>query len=333
MRGFASAFRTALAAAAFAVGLAGAAHAQEIELRIAWTSADSPTDPYAIAAHTFADILAEKTGGRVTLAFFPSRALGDEKEMVEGIRFGTIDMAVITNAVVANTEPAFQLVDLPFLFADAEQAHEVLDGEVGDMLADKIESKGILVLGFTEGGFRNMINNVRPVTKPADVEGVKYRTMQNPVFIEMFSSLGGSPVPMAWGETFTAVQQGAIDGLEIPSAVINSNNFNEVTEFMSLTRHTYSANVLLISKRVFDRLPEDVQTAILESAEEAIAIQREKVAENEEKVITQLRERGMKVNEVEDVKPFREAVKPVYERFRDTIGPDLMDTVMQKVNE
>ena len=105
--------------------------------------------------------------------------------------------------------------------------------------------------------------------------------MQNPVFIEMFSALGGSPVPMAWGETFTAVQQGTIDGLEIPSAVINSNNFNEVAQYMSLTRHTYSANILLISKRTFDRLPEDIQAAVLESAEEALEVQRARVAENE----------------------------------------------------
>ncbi len=322
----------AMASALCTLGLAASAHAQEVQLRLGWTSADSETDPYAIGARAFKTAVEEITDGRVEVSLFPNRALGDEKEMVEGIRFGTLDMGIITNAVVANTAPAFQLVDLPFMFGSAEQAHAVLDGEIGEALAEAIADKGIVVLGFMEGGFRNMINNVRPVKSPADVEGVKYRTMQNPVFIEMFESLGGAPVPMAWGETFTAVQQGAIDGLEIPSAVINANNFFEVTDYMSLTRHTYSAIILLISERTYDRLPEDIQAAIVEAAEQAVDVQRETVAANEEKVLDQLAERGMQINEVSDVAPFREAVRPVYDRFRSSIGPDLMDKALQAVN-
>ncbi len=113
-----------------------------------------------------------------------------------------------------------------------------------------------------EGGFRHMINNVRPVTKPEDVKGVKYRVMQNPVYIDMFSSLGGSAVPMAWGETFTAVQQGTIDGLEIPIAVIDSSKYYEVTKYLSLTNHTYSMIALLMSKKSYDKLPADLQKAV-----------------------------------------------------------------------
>ncbi len=161
--------------------------------------------------------------------------------MLEGMRLGTVDAGVITNAVIAQIEPAFQLNDLPFLYENEAQAQRVLDGPVGQKLAAKLESKGVKLLGWMEGGFRNMINNVRPVEKPDDVKGVKYRVMQNPVFIGMFSSLGGNAVPMAWGETFTAVQQGAIDGLEIPLAVIDQNKYFEVTKFLSITNHTYSA--------------------------------------------------------------------------------------------
>src|SRR5690606_10911150 len=142
------------------------------------------------------------------------------------------------------------------------QAHKVLDGPIGEQLAKKLAAKGVYVLGFMEGGFRNMINNRKPVAEPADVSGVKYRVMQNPVFIDMFSSLGGSAVPMAWGETFTAVQQGTIDGLEIPIAVINANKFNEVTKYLSLTNHTYSAIPLLVSKRSFDKLPDDLKKIV-----------------------------------------------------------------------
>jgi TRAP-type mannitol/chloroaromatic compound transport system substrate-binding protein len=163
-----------------------------------------------------------ETLGSVQVQLFPNRQLGDERQMLEGMRFGTVDAGIITNAVIAQIEPAFSVNDLPFLFANEAQAHKVLDGAVGAELAKRLSTKGIVALGYMEGGFRNMINNKRPVNAPGDVAGVKYRVMQNPVFIDMFNSMGGSAIPMAWGETFTAVQQGTIDGLEIPLAVIDA---------------------------------------------------------------------------------------------------------------
>ena len=178
------------------VAMTSGAYAADYELKLAWLTADSPTDPYAIAARAFKEELETATDGRVVVQLFPNRQLGDDKEILEGLQFGTIDLGIITNAVVANLEPTYQLVDLPFLFGSAEQAHEVLDGPVGDQLAANLREDGVVSLGAAEGGFRNMINNTRPVRTPEDVEGVKFRTMQNPVFIEMFDALGGSPVPM-----------------------------------------------------------------------------------------------------------------------------------------
>ena len=207
------------------------------------------------------------SGGRIEVQLYPNRQLGDEKPMLEGMRLGTVDAGVITNAVIAQIEPAFQLNDLPFLYENEAQAQRVLDGPVGQKLAAKLETKGVKLLGWMEGGFRNMINNVRPVEKPEDVKGVKYRVMQNPVFIGMFSSLGGNAVPMAWGETFTAVQQGAIDGLEIPLAVIEQNKYAEVTKYLSITNHTYSAIPLLMAKRAFDKLPDDLKKVVIDSGD------------------------------------------------------------------
>ena len=114
-------------------------------------------------------------------------------------------------------------------------------------------------LGYMEGGFRHMINNVRPIVRPEDLRGIKFRVLQSPIYIEMYRSLGGNAVPMAWGETFTAVQQGAIDGLEIPLGVIDQNKYYEVTKYLSLTGHIYSMIGLLIAKRSFDRLPAELQ--------------------------------------------------------------------------
>ncbi|MFA8385387.1 MAG: TRAP transporter substrate-binding protein [Pelagibaca sp.] len=322
--------RVVLAVATIAP-LATAVPAAEIELKLAWLTADSATDPYAIAARAFKTEIETAMPDRIEVSLFPNRQLGDDKEILEGLQFGTIDMGIITNAVVANLEPTYQLVDLPFLFGNAEQAHEVLDGPVGEQLAENLRVHGVVSLGAAEGGFRNMINNTRPVRTPEDVEGVKYRTMQNPVFIEMFSSLGGSPVPMAWGEVFTAMQQGAVDGLEIPTSVVNSNNYADVTKYLSFTRHTYSAIHLLMSERSFEGLPQDVQQAVLEAGEAAIEAQRAAVAAAEAEVVQALQDKGMEINDIEDVAAFRARVIPVYERFEPTIGSDLLDAALAAV--
>ncbi len=303
----------------------------EVELKIGWTTSDGATDPYAIAAREFAAALETETPGEFTFSYFPNRQLGDEREMVEGLEFGTLDVAVITNAVIANVAPEFQLNDMPFLYGNEAQAHAVLDGDVGQQMLASLSDNGIVGLAFAEGGFRHMINNERPVSEPADVDGVKYRVMQNPVFIGMFQSLGGNAVPMAWGEVYTAVQQGTVDGLEIPIAVIQNNNFAEVVQYLSLTRHTYSALGVLMSQRTFDRLSPEQQEAVRAAAQAAAIAQRAAVAENTNAIIEALQADGMVINEVADPGAFRSLVAPVYDEFRESIGSDLMDAALAAV--
>lgn len=322
--------KTTLMAAAVGLALTTQAFAQ-VELKMGWTTADGETDPYAITAHQFAEALEAEAPGEFKVSFFPNRQLGDEREMLEGLGFGTLDVAVITNAVIANIESAFQLNDMPFLYANEEQAHAVLDGEIGQELMGRLAKHNIVGLGFSEGGFRHMINNERPVSTPADVEGVKYRVMQNPVFIGMFKSLGGNAVPMAWGEVYTAVQQGTIDGLEIPLAVIRNNNYAEVVKYLSLTRHTYSALGLMVSQRTFDRLTEDQQKAVRAAGKRAIEAQRAAMANNTNAIIQALKDQGMEINEVEDPGQFRSLVLPVYDEFRDSIGAELLDKALEAV--
>jgi tripartite ATP-independent transporter DctP family solute receptor len=221
--------------------------------------------------------------------------------------------------------------DLPFLFANEAQAHKVLDGAVGAELAKRLSTKGIVALGYMEGGFRNMINNKRPVNAPGDVAGVKYRVMQNPVFIDMFNSMGGSAIPMAWGETFTAVQQGTIDGLEIPLAVIDANKYFEVTKFLSLTNHTYSMIGLMISKRSLDKLTPEQRTAVTNAAKSATAIQRQMSLADAKATIGKLEKNGMKINAVADVGAFRKSVGPVYEKFRKSDAGPLLEQVLAAV--
>lgn len=322
-------------AAGLALGLAlvqAPALAQKTVIKFGWTSSTGETDPYAVGAREFKKEVEARSKGRIDVQLFPNRQLGDEKPMIEGMRLGTVDAGAITNAVIAQVEPAFQLNDLPFLFANEAQAQKVLDGPVGEKLRRKLDAKGVVLVGFLEGGFRNMINNVRPVEKPEDVQGVKYRVMQNPVYIGMFSSLGGNAVPMAWGETFTAVQQGTIDGLEIPLAVIDQNKYFEVTKYLSLTNHTYSAIGLVVSKRTLQRLPADLQKAVMEGGAAAIQSQRAASASAQLAVLASLESKGMKINRVKDVAPFRAKVQKVYADVRGTLGDaNLMDEALAAV--
>lgn len=318
--------------AAACLGLAPAAQAQSpAVIKLGWTTSDGANDPYAIGARAFKTALERESGGRIEVQLFPNRALGDERQMLEGMRFGTVDAGIITNAVIAQLDPAFSVNDLPFLYATEAQAHKALDGVVGKELGAKLANKGVVLLGFMEGGFRNMINNKRPVSTPADVQGVKYRVMQNPVFIDMFNSLGGAAIPMAWGETFTAVQQGTIDGLEIPLAVIEANKYYEVTKFLSLTNHTYSAIGLVISKRTLDKLPADLRKTVQSAATSAVGAQRMAAAADARKTLAALQGNGMKINAVADVSSFRNSVKPVYDKFRQGENAALLDKALAAV--
>lgn len=312
---------------AVAVGVAEA----KVVLKAGSTNADRPMDPYAIAIHEFDKALQSIAPGEFEIQFFPNRQVGDEKEMLEGLSFGTLDVAVITNAVIANIDTRFMLNDLPFLYGSAAQAHVILDGLIGQTLMSGLAKKKIIGLGFVEGGFRNMINNVRPITEPSDVAGIKFRVMQNPVYVEMFRALGGNAVPMAWSEAFTATQQGTVDGLEIPVAVVNSHKYNEVVKYLSLTRHTYSAVGLLMSKETYDKLTSSQQIAVWRAAQISIIEQRKQSAANLNAILAELKGKGMMINTVDDPAAFRAKVGPVYDMFRPQIGSELLDQALEAV--
>ena len=311
--------------------IAPLALASPMVLKVAWITSDGPSDPYAIAAREIKKALEAAAPGQFDVQFFPNRQLGDEKEMLESMSFGTLNMGIVTNAPIASIEPVFQVNDLPFLYADEAQAHKVLDGPVGQAQLAKLAKKKIVGLGFAEGGFRQMINNVRPVMEPKDVEGIKWRVMQNPVYLGMFRALGGNAVPMAWGETFTAVQQGTVDGLEIPLAVIQNNGYAEVTKYLSLTNHTYSALGILMAQKTYDKLSDAQKAALKKAVAEGIASQRQINAANEAKIRENLAAKGMQVNKIKDPAAFRAKVVPVYEEFKPSIGAEIMDQVMNAV--
>jgi TRAP-type transport system periplasmic protein len=242
---------------------------------------------------------------------------------------GTMDLGVITNAPTGAFIKPFMALDLPFIFPNEKVAHTVLDGKAGDMLLEKLKKLNIVGLGFSEGGFRHMINNVRPINTPEDTKGIKFRVMTTPIYIGLFQSLGSNAVPMPWGEVFTAVQQKVIDGLEIPIPVIYANKYYEVTKYLSLTGHTYSPLIFMCSEQRWNKFSPEEKEIVKKAAREAAAFERSKLKDIISDVLNKLKATGMIVNEVPNKKPFQEAVKPLYKKFEDEIGKDVLETIIK----
>jgi len=313
------------------IGLAllamGAAAQTRTVLKLGWATADSPQDSYAIAAHAFKKALEADSKGAIEVQLYPNRQIGDEKQLVEGLRLGTVDTAIITNGAYSPVVPAFQLNDLPFLYANEAQVFQVLDGAVGRQLAAKAQQKGIVILGYLASGYRHMLNNKRPVGTPEDVVGVKYR-VHNSVALDMYAALQASPVPMAWGETLTALQQGAVDCMDLPIILVDSLKLYEAVKFLSLTGHTYSVAELAISRRKFDQFSAAQQALITQAATRAALEQRKANAAIEERTLEALKAKGLKVNAVADHAAFRRKVQPIYDKLRPSIGSDLLDAAL-----
>ena len=277
-------------------------------------------DAFHIAATRFQELVSERTEGAVTIEIYPNAELGDERTLLEGMQIGTVDMGVITNGPVANFLEEIAVFELPFLFASADEAHSILDGEIGQELLDRLSEVNLKGLAYAERGFRNLTNSQRPVREPGDIDGMRIRVMENPVYVDTFRELGANAEPMAWTEALTAMQQGTIDGQENPVGVIHSFNLDETQGYMTLSRHTYSPAIFVMGQGVWDGMPEAAQEVLVEAAREASAHVRQVNIEMEESQLDELRGRGMEIVDDADLAAFQEAAQPIYERYGDAYG-------------
>lgn len=287
----------------------------------------APDHPYSDGLKKFSELVYEKTDGKVFVDYFHSSQLGNERDMIEGLQLGTLEMALVSTAPLSSFTKEFLVFDLPFIFKDAENARNVLDGPIGDELFEVLDSQYIKGLAYWENGFRSVTNNRGPIETPEDMKGLKVRTMENPVHMASFNALGASPSPMAFGELFTALQQKTIDGQENPLPIVDTSKFYEVQDYLSLTEHFYAPAPLLISQKFYDSLTPEVQQALQEAAEEARDYERGLIDEMNAKLITELEEYGMEIN-FPDKQPFIDAVQPVYEQFSSVISPELIQRVI-----
>jgi len=286
-----------------------------------------PAKPYAIAGEYFAELVKEKTNGEVEIQVFPSSQLGNQRDLIEGLIFGTLDLTLTSTAVLGNFLPKIAIFDLPFLFRDVKHAYKALDS-IGMEIGKELEPKGIKLLAFFENGIRHLTNNVRPVRAPEDMKGLKIRVMEQKIYIEMMKALGANPTPMAFGELFTALQQGTVDGQENPVSHIWTKRFFEVQKYISLTGHVYAAEPLLISMITWNKLPVDAKAAIILSAAEAKSWHRAQCVASDNDMWKKVIDSGLtEVIEV-DKEPFRLATAGVWKLFEDQVGKENLDAIV-----
>ena len=301
------------------MGLAGVAGAQTV-MKIGY--ATTLASHYGVGSSAFCDEVEKGTQGRYKCQHFPSSALGGEREMIEAVQLGTLDIVNSSTGPVGNFVPEVKIVDIPFLFRDYDHARHVMDGPIGQEILGKFPAKGLVALSWTENGFRHMTNNKRPIVKPADAAGLKMRTMENKVHMDGYRTFGIQPTPMAFPEVFGALQQGTVDGQENPIPVILSSKFSQVQKHLSLTGHVYSPALLLTSPRLMNKLSEADKKVFYEAAKKATVAQRKKVNEDEANGIAQLEKEGMTVVRKVDGQAFRDALKPAFASYDKEFGAD-----------
>ena len=278
-----------------------------------------PTHIYNVGLEYFAKIVKERSKGELEVKIFPASQLGSERDAVEGLQLGTLEMTLTSTGPLGNFVPEVKLFNLPFLFQDRAEAFKVLDGPIGSEIAGQFPKVGFRSLGWYENGFRHITNNVRPINSVADMKGIKIRVMEDSLFIDTMKALGASPLPMAFGELYTALEQGTVDAQENPLVNIDASRFYEVQKNLAITGHFYSPAMLLVSERFFQSLPKKDQELLIQAGLDARDYERNLSIEGDKVTEAKLAEKGMVVTHP-DKAGFVAAVKPVYASAAKGIG-------------
>jgi tripartite ATP-independent transporter DctP family solute receptor len=296
----------------------------KLALKVGTTTA--PDGHYVKGLEEFKRLLAEYSGASITLDIYPNSQLGNERDLLEGVSLGTVPMALISTGPFPNFFPDFGVLDLPYLFPTPQIAYKALDGEIGTALLAQLDGKGIKGLGFFENGFRHVTNSKREIKVPADLKGLKIRTMENDIHMNTYQHYGASPTPMAWSEIFTALQQGTVDGQENPTIIIETAKVYEAQKYMSLTGNFYSPCVLIINKALFDKLPKAQQDIVVRAAQEAKVWQRNYSQNYEAEALKKIKSAGTVVTEV-DINVWAAASQDTYKDFADKLRQDYIQKI------
>ena len=328
------ALRLTLAIASISAMVWVPAQAQDIQERtIKFGHLNNTDHPVSMGAKRFAELVAAKSGGKMKVQEFPSSTLGNEMQQQSALQGGVQEMTAPATTSLVGIVKEFGLLDFPFSVTTYAQADALLDGPLGQALIAKLPEKGLVALGYWDLGFRNVTNSKRPIQKPEDLEGLKLRVIPNPVFLDTFKAFKANPVPMPFAELYGALESKAVDGQENPFAVILSNKFYEVQKFVSATNHVYAANILLVSKRFWDKLSPAEQKIMHDAADETRSYQRQVSRAAAQKAVAELQVKGMQFNEVPAAEQARMAqvAKPVTDKFAATYDPAIVKLYNEEI--
>lgn len=313
---------------------AGPTLAEIRDQTIKFASANNKGHPQVIGMEKFAELVKDKSGGKIEVKLFPGGTLGGDVQTVSALQGGVIEMTVLNAGILANNVKQFGAVDLPFLFDSGAEADKVMDGAFGNSLLKLLPDTGLIGLGYWELGFRNLTNNRHPVTKLEDIKGLKIRTIQSPIPIELFNTLGANAVPLPYTELYTALETGTVDGQENPAANILNAKFYEVQKYMTLTRHQYNPQIVLVSKKFWDGLNDEEKAVLEAAATEARDYQRKVSRDADAAALVEIRKTGMEVSEFspEETQKLRDAVKPVIEKFSAEIGAETVQALFKEIS-
>lgn len=311
----------AIVAAALCLGTT-AAVAQEIKAKFGTSLPDS--HPQTLGARKFAELVDQKSKGRIKITVYSGAQLGSDQQMQAALRGGTQEFTAPSTATLANLVKEFGVFGLPFSFASEKQAYAVFDGEFGQSILAKLTEKDLIGLAYWENGFRHFTNSKRPIVKAEDLAGIKVRTMQNNLYIDLFAGLGANAIPMPVNELFTALETKAVDAQENPYTVVQAQKFYDVQKYLSTTGHAYDAQVLIASKKFWDKLSDADRALMKEVSREATEFQRQASRDLNAKARAELAKAGMQINDVSDAERqrMREKLQPVIAKHQTAVGED-----------
>ncbi|WP_116654640.1 TRAP transporter substrate-binding protein [Pelagibacterium sediminicola] len=297
--------------------------AAEFDLKLGH-AAIGEDNPLNRAVEFFAEGVEAASDGRISVEIFGGGQMGDDRELVELAQEGTIDIAVPTVSKLSAWDPAFSAPEIPYMFPDRKVALAVLKGDFGAFLEPRLNDLGLTTVGWFENGFREMTNNVRPITRPEDLSGIKLRTMAVEAHIEAFDHLGANPTPMAFSELYSALQQNVVDGQENPLTNIVNNKMYEVQRYVSMTNHVYSAYIAVMNQGRFEAMPADLQDILKASLDKALDHELSLIDEAEARNLEIIREAGVEVNTLsdEELAAFRDKIGELSGEFEKLVGAD-----------
>ena len=273
------------------------------------------------------DKIEEQTDGRISVEIYPNAELGGDEELCEQVAQGTIQMALPSTSVITAYDEKIGILDMPYLFKDAQAAFDALDGELGDQIDEWIADRGFVSLGYIYNGPRSTTNNLRPIYTPDDLAGMKMRVMNSPVFITMYETLGANATPMSFSELYTGLQQNVVDGQENPPTLIYASKFQEVQKYLTMDAHVHNFLPILTNKAWLDSLSDEDRAIVEKCCEEFVTEQRETELKDNEDIVKKLEDEGMEVNYLTDEqqKAFVEKVQPMYDKYKAEWGEEIFD--------